>query len=160
MKFKQLLQVKTNSQKKFRYISSDLSLSDDEDEEERCSISDQVMEKEIQRVDLNRILQDVLKLFGIEVAHVDGDAHLIMRKLEFVYLALTPNESQKQLKMQVEALKEANCLMMERIKVSIGKYREIEVFPLNVQEKYNVWYGMPDDFTQLLQSSLEKIGLK
>lgn len=56
MKFKQLLQVKTNSQKKFRYISSDLSLSDDEDEEERCSISDQVMEKEIQRVDLNRIL--------------------------------------------------------------------------------------------------------
>ena len=27
-------------------------------------------------------------MFNVDIAHVDGDAHLIMRKLEFVYLTL------------------------------------------------------------------------
>ena len=67
-------------------------------------------------MDLNKILQTVLKLFGLEVAHVDMDAHLIMRKLELVFLHLSPSESQKQFLGQINALKEANALMIERIK--------------------------------------------
>lgn len=75
------------------------------------------MAQQIAKVDLNRILLDVLKLFGISVAHVDGDAHLIMRKLEFVSMAaIAPDEAQKALKLQIDALKEANALMIERIK--------------------------------------------
>lgn len=96
MRFKKLLQIKNKTQKRFRYISSDLSLSDDEDEEEGCSLSEEVIAQELQKVDLNQILQLVLKLFGIEVAHVDNDAHLIMRKLEFVYMQMAPSTIQKQ----------------------------------------------------------------
>lgn len=94
MRFKQLLNLKCKNQKRFRYVSNDLSLSDDEDESENsCSLADAVIEQEIQKVNLNQILLDVLKMFRIEVAHVDGDAHLIMRKLEFVFLTLSPSES-------------------------------------------------------------------
>jgi hypothetical protein len=92
-KFKCLVQQKTKSQKRFRYVSSDLSLSDDEGEEDSCSLSQGVIAQQIEKVDLNKILMDVLKLFGIDVAHVDNDAHLIMRKLEFVFLSLSPSES-------------------------------------------------------------------
>ena len=50
--------------------------------------------------------------------------------------------------------------MIERVKKVDEKYPEIEVEPLNVKEKYNVWYGMPGEFVQILQSCLEKNGLK
>lgn len=111
-------------------------------------------------MDLNKIILSVFKLFGIEVTHVDMDAHLIMRKLEFVFLHLSPSESQKQFMGQINALKEANVLMIEKIKKVDQKYPEMEVEPLNVKEKYEVWYGMPSDFVQILQSCLEKNGLK
>ena len=137
-----------------------LSDDEDDDEEESCSLPEEVVNEHIAKVDLNKIILDVLKLFGIEVAHVEDDGHLIMRKLEFVFLTLSPLESQKHLQMQVEALKEANGQMMEKVKSGTGKYPSIEVFPLNYKEKYNVWYGMPDEFVQILKLCLEKNGLK
>lgn len=36
--------------------------------------------------------------------------------------------------------------MMGLMKKAIGKYPIIEVFPLNPREKYNIWYGMPEEF--------------
>lgn len=54
-----------------------------------CSLPESVIEQEIQKVNLNQILTEVLKTFSIEIAHVDNDVHLIMRKLEFVYLMLS-----------------------------------------------------------------------
>ena len=50
--------------------------------------------------------------------------------------------------------------MMELMKKGIGKYQIIEMQPLSVKEKYNIWYGMPGEFVQIYKSSLEKNGLK
>ena len=99
MRFQQLLNLKSQSQRRFRYVSSSLCFSDDEDEDEEpesCSLPPNVIEQEIQKVNLNQILTDVLKTFSIEIGHVDGDAHLIMRKLEFIYLTLTQDNTAQQ----------------------------------------------------------------
>lgn len=44
MRFQQLASLKTKSKKRFRYVSSDLSLSDDEDEQHSCSLPEKVIE--------------------------------------------------------------------------------------------------------------------
>lgn len=88
----------------------------------------------------------MLKNFQIDVKHVDGDAHLIMRKLEFVYLTLSQSDYLEHNQQQIVALKEANAQMMDMIKKNIGKYRILEVNPLSVKERYNMWYGMPSEF--------------
>ena len=43
---------------------------------------------------------------------------------------------------------------MERMKQNIGKYKMIEIQPINAKEKYNIWYGMPDEFVQIFKNCL------
>lgn len=50
--------------------------------------------------------------------------------------------------------------MMDRMKLNIGKYKMIEIQPINAKEKYNIWYGMPDEFVQIFKNCLQKNGLK
>jgi hypothetical protein len=50
--------------------------------------------------------------------------------------------------------------MLERVKRAKGTYPEIEVQPLDFKEKHNVWYGMPEEFVNILNACLEKNGLK
>ena len=53
------------------------------------------------------------------------------------------------------SLKEANAQMMDLMKKDIGKkYPIIEVPPLNPKEKYNIWFGMPNEFVQIYKSCL------
>lgn len=49
--------------------------------------------------------------------------------------------------------------MMDLIRKNIGKYRMLEVNPLSVKERYNMWYGMPNDFAQIYRNCLTKNGL-
>ena len=91
--------------------------------------------------------------------HVDGDAHLIMRKLEFVYLTLSESDYLDQNQQQIDSLKEANAQMMDKIKKNIGKFRILEVNPLSIKERYNMWYGMPSEFVQIYRNCLAKNGL-
>ena len=44
--------------------------------------------------------------------------------------------------------------MMGLMKKAIGKYPIIEVFPLNPREKYNIWYGMPEEFVSIYKNCL------
>ena len=44
--------------------------------------------------------------------------------------------------------------MMDLMKKNIGKYQIVEIKPLNASEKYNIWYGMPDEFVQIFKNCL------
>ena len=94
VRLKHLANFQKKSKQRLRYVSggnfNNFSYDEDIDsqntEDSSNCLSSATIENEIQKVDLNQILLDVLKLFDVECAHVDRDAHLIMRKLEFCYL--------------------------------------------------------------------------
>jgi len=63
---------------------SDVSTSDDEGED--FVLGDEEVQAIAVKVEFNSVLAKVLELFNIDSRHVDCDAHLIMRKLEFIFL--------------------------------------------------------------------------
>ena len=46
------------------------------------------------------------------------------------------------------------------MKKEIGKYPIIEMYPLDPKEKYNIWYGMPNEFVSIYKECLSKNGLQ
>jgi len=61
-----------------------VSTSDDEGED--FVLGDEEVQAIAVKVEFNGVLAKVLELFNIDSRPVDSDAHLIMRKLEFVFL--------------------------------------------------------------------------
>lgn len=46
--------------------------------------------------------------------------------------------------------------MVKRMRRSEKTYPELRISPLNPQEKYNLWYGIPDDFMGIYSACLNE----
>lgn len=72
-----------------------MSTSDDEGED--FVLSDEEVEAITVKVEFNTILAKVLDFYNIDTRPVDSDAHLIMRKLEFIFLEQGSYEQKEEL---------------------------------------------------------------